>query len=534
MRSGTNWVGTDWFPSGSAQYSYSGQSQVFYFSASRVSNTRKVRINWWMTTESNDNAGSPTYFLCYGTQKLVVNGQTIFTYIPSSGNNPYYINSSGNTVYYGFADSGSWLDKNYNGHEYFDRNGDYVGINRYIVVLGTKWRTGAFDLEANSLGNVSFSVSGTFGWWGNNSLTFSKTFTVTGLVPTDTYTISFNANTKDLVSGNTAFDIPKSITKQYNVDVNLPTVKPYAGTRGRVVNYDFYKWITNPANSFEYGTNSVGWTAGELFRENANTQLYAIWKKAKRTLTFDLNGGKYRAVSDRVPNITAYYSDSVSLPTAKEITKDGYIFTGWRDSAGTFIPNLKNYTVNQNTTLTAQYEGRKYEIILLDKDGNAFRSVIVQYGSVIQGKGCDFTYTPAGYECVGWSVNSMQPIDVDADAPRIAKNYETPLNNLLYIGAGDYTNSPFMIDAETARIHSIIGNVNISTVDQSGSQVIAYRKPTDNIDGVLYLYPILRYATSFYVYTNGGWKLAMPYVCDNNGLWKQSSGYINQGDRWIR
>lgn len=512
MRSGTNWVGTDWFPN-SGQYANSGQSQVFYFSASRVANTRKVRINWWMTTECTDSGATPSYFLCYGTQKLVVNGQTVFTYSPNSGNNPYYINSSGKTVYYGFADAGSYLDKYQNGNEYLDRDGDYVGINRYILVLGSRWRTGGFEIEADSVGNVSFSVSGTFGWWGNNSLTFSKTFTVTGLIPVNSYTISFNSNTRDLVSGNNVYNMPYSMSKAYNVDVNLPSLKPHAGTKpnSKEANYTFYKWITNPASSFAYGPNSIGWTAGEVFRENASTSLNAIWQKVKKTVKFDLDGGVILGSPTGISDASVPYSDSFVPPASKKLVKSGYTFVGWRDTKGVFVPIGGSYTVLGNTTLTAQYTGNSYTIVLLDKDGNPLRKIPVRYGSVIQGAGCDFTYTLAGYECIGWSINHIPTLDIDSTAPRVANNFELPLNNLLYIGAGNYTNSPFVLPDGTSRVHGIY--------NASGSTI--------------YLYPILKYATSFYVYTAQGWKLAMPYVYTTSN-WKQSTGYIYQQNHWVK
>ena len=132
MRSGTNWVGTNW---------KANQSQTFHFSASRVGTTRKVKISWWMTTECNDSASSPTYYLCYQSQKLKVNGESIISW---SGTNPNYT-SNGHTVYRGFADKGSWLDRNYGGKVYHDINGDYIGIDRYVQVLGTKWKTGSFE-----------------------------------------------------------------------------------------------------------------------------------------------------------------------------------------------------------------------------------------------------------------------------------------------------------------------------------------------------------------------------------------------------
>ena len=48
------------------------------------------------------------------------------------------------------------------------------------------------------------------------------------------------------------------------------------------------------------------------------------------------------------------------------------------------------------------------------------------------------------------------------------------------------------------------------------------------------LYPVFRFLTSFYVYTNGEWKLALPSIYTNNS-WKVSLGNIySNNDTWYK
>ena len=241
MRSGAKWVSTDYD-------STTNQSQCFEFTATAVPNSRKVKIDWWMTTYSNDSAASPTYYLCRGAQKLVVDGVTQVNW---SGTNPQYTNSSGATVYYGYADKGSWLDNNYGNKEFFDTNGDYTGIRRWVKVLGTRWKTGSFTKEANAAGSVSFSVSGDFGWYSDSiRLGFSKTFTISNLISPATYTIKYLPNSDSFVSGNSALNMPSNGTKTYDKSYTISSTKPTSKDGSGEVNYTFVTWVETPNTSF--------------------------------------------------------------------------------------------------------------------------------------------------------------------------------------------------------------------------------------------------------------------------------------------
>ena len=106
MRSGSNWVATDY---------HCHQSQQFYFTYTLNEKARTFHVIWYMTTVCNDNHKSPTYYLCNNTQSLVVNGVTKVRLSSS------YSDRKKGTVYRGFADNGSYLDRNYNKSTFLTR-----------------------------------------------------------------------------------------------------------------------------------------------------------------------------------------------------------------------------------------------------------------------------------------------------------------------------------------------------------------------------------------------------------------------------
>lgn len=482
MRSGTNYVGTDF---------YTNQSQTFYFTASRVSGTRDVKIDWWMTTDCNDSAASPTYYLCYKQQRLVVNGSEVINWVGTTyADYPTY-NDGGSLVWRGFTDTGSWLDKNYNKSKFWDINGDYSGIQRWVGVLGTKWTTGSFRKTADNNGNISFTVAGYFGWYGKTGLNFSKTFTVTGLVPVNAFTISFTDNAGSFVKGNVVRGLPSAQTKEYDKTIKLSSTVPVT-TDG---NYVFYRWSTSVSDSFSYGSNYRAWYPGENFSDNASYTLKAVWKKAQRTISFNLDGGEPETSNVSFDPISAYYSDRIVLPSFG-VSKYGYKLSGWKNMiTGNNYALGANYTVTKNATLVAQYEGETYTITLLRKDGSVLRTLTQKFGEPVSG---DFSYSELGYDCAGWSITHFNEESyMDTELPPIAPNNPAELANKIYMGCGDYTNTPFMIDDSTKRVHVIGYNV--------------------------VLFPVLRYVTSFYIYDDG-WKLAIPYVYDDG--WKQSIGSV--------
>lgn len=488
MRSGATWAATDY---------YQNQSQCFEFTATRVSNTRQVQIDWWMTTYCNDSAASPTYYLCWKNQKLVVNGTTQINWV-SSGN-PMV---SGTSTYYGFADKDSWLDKNYRNRTYHDYNGDYLGIERYLYVLGTKWQTGSFKLTANDAGDVSFSVSGNFGWYGKTGLNFSKTFTVSGKVPKATYPITYNYNNNSFVSGNTVSNLPSSGTKTYNVNYTLSSQKPISNTAAGEQNYEFVNWAETVTDSFNGKTIH---TPEEVYKTNKALALYALWKPITKSIIYDFNGGT-DSQGNIESRISVPYDSIVTSPSDTTVTKYGCTLLNWKSQ--TFNRQITPATAHKcigNETFNATWKPNNYTISLVDINDKIIRQINTTFDSTLYG---DFSYKILGYKLLGWSL-AKYPIRNPGDDPLpIIDNSDFASTKKvgIYVGAGDFTDTPFMISENEARKYTIGKDVT--------------------------LYPVLEYSTSMYVYTNSGWKLAMPYVYTNSG-WKQTLGNIYT-NKWTK
>ena len=120
----------------------------------------------------------------------------------------------------------------------------------------SKWNT-----AANGSG-TNYSPGATY--TGNANLSLYAQWTA------NTYTISYNANGGD--------GAPSSQTKTYNVTLTLSATTP---TRDY---YTFMGWSeSNTASSPTY-------SAGGAFTKNANTTLYAVWRKNRVTIQYKANG----------------------------------------------------------------------------------------------------------------------------------------------------------------------------------------------------------------------------------------------------
>ena len=585
MRSGDNWAGTNW---------HTHQSQEFHFNANRVSGTRKVKVSWWMTTNCNDKHASPTYYLAYKSQKLVVNGTTEISW--KSDNNPHYT-SNGHTVYRGFADKGSWLDNNYNKKIYHDLNGDYVGINRYIQVLGTKWTSGSFTKTADDAGNISFKVSGDFGWYGKTGLDFSKTFHVNGLVPDATYSVTYNANNSKFISGVTVSGMPTNQTKTYNVNLTLVNGEPVAKNSDGIVVYKFLKWNTKADGS---GTT---YSYKSSYTSNADLTLYAIWERTYNELKYDVtyaantsNFVSGNTVSNMpTKQIKSYNKDleiSKTVPKSTDAKgNENYTFRYWvKDAESSFSGSNRyssgiTYTKNADLALKALW-AKDSKTVTYELDGGTTsksKTVSVSYGdstttykiSDISKYGCTLStwkddnnkITEPGkdYTCLGnitltaqYTGNSYTISFAGKDNKLLNdKNnitatygdvltgdfsYSFPGYNLLgwntvgtvILNPGE--NAPQITPNESYDT----SNKYTSNYMYVGPNTYSLKKPFYVKNGVerkhmigqnITLYPVLEYSTSIYIYTNGTWKLAMPYIYKND-IWKQSLGYINKGDTW--
>lgn len=514
MRSGSNWVATDY---------HCHQSQQFYFTYTLNEKARTFHVIWYMTTVCNDNHKSPTYYLCNNTQSLVVNGVTKVRLSSS------YSDRKKGTVYRGFADNGSYLDRNYNKSTFFDKNGDYVGIRRWVYVMGTNWTSGSFDIAARADGSAEFPVRGSFCWYGK-TLTFSKTFKIQDARLKKKYTISYDSNIYDLLDGNkSVLNIPTPQTKTHGVNINVSSSIPKISTG----NYIFNNWVTGKSSSFIPSSGAKAYKSNDTITTDSNLTLYAIWSKRKYTVTVDLTnyttfnstidswisnqqklyGISWVKDSNTKIHTIVNYSDTIDIPNSCVNNIYGKHLSNWKSTSKTYPVNNSQTKlfIDGNITITPNFVPTTFNINLLTYPNytlnEKLRTIICKYGNVITG---DLSYNeniPLGCEFIGWSVNKISdPINPDVNLPIV--------NDILFKST---------LEANQYYINTLYLGVN-------DTQIIRKYMYGEDIN----LYPVFRFLTSFYVYTNGEWKLALPSIYTNNS-WKVSLGNIySNNDTWYK
>ena len=138
------------------------------------------------------------------------------------------------------------------------------------------------------------------------------------------------------------------------------TLKANGGTVNSRTTYSF----KTPLNSRPFiptpvreGYSFDGWYSnGTLYVSNdsvitGNVTLTAKWTRIKYTVTLEANGGTLPP--GKKVNVVGY-NESMTLPAVK---RQGFVIKGWYDQAGKFYGDLSSFTVTQNITLTAHWEG---------------------------------------------------------------------------------------------------------------------------------------------------------------------------------
>lgn len=138
-------------------------------------------------------------------------------------------------------------------------------------------------------------------------------------------TVTFHAN----ADGATNVTLPKDITSFRTGTVDLSEQK---ATRP---GYIFKGWSTSD------GADAAEKKVTSLTMDADNIDLYAVWEQVDIKLTGD-------GVTEQIvhPN-----SEGMLDKQWFELTREGYVFRGWKDEDGNIVPENKVY--EQNTTLTA-------------------------------------------------------------------------------------------------------------------------------------------------------------------------------------
>ena len=205
----------------------------------------------------------------------------------------------------------------------------------------------------------------------------------------NTYTVAFDANTTDTVTGTMT---PQGFA--YGDPAVALSKNQFART-----GYTFTGWATTP-------TGAVTYTDGQEVKDltnvdNTTVTLYAVWQKNTYTITWNDGDGNVLGTT------TVAYGDVPAYTLAATPTKSSdatytYTFSGWNDGAASYAVGTALPALVADTTYTAYYSAsvRNYTITWKDGDGNTLGTTTVAYGTVptytinkTPTKSADATYT---------------------------------------------------------------------------------------------------------------------------------------------
>lgn len=160
-----------------------------------------------------------------------------------------------------------------------------------------------------------------------------------------------------------ASSVMLSVIFYVNIDSTLKAfsdtfeyMKPY-GTLpepSSVSGYEFTGWYTAQSG----GTRITS----ETIVENPNAHmLYAHFSKKSYTITLDYG------YNSKTSTKKIYYGDSVDLPVPE---RTDYIFDGWYNSSGLYIPIAKKYTFDSDQTFYARWMSETYTVTYFAYDRN--------------------------------------------------------------------------------------------------------------------------------------------------------------------
>lgn len=166
------------------------------------------------------------------------------------------------------------------------------------------------------------------------------------------------------------------------------------------------------------GYTFLGWATTSTATEGSmsltcpatDTEFYAVWKPGTVRLTLLENGGTWTDGSTyKNGYIDGTVGEVVTLPTASDITREGYDFLGWYVQGNTEQKVLSNYAFpTKDTILIAKWEP-KQERITFDygeESGIKAETVSGPHGSIVgYEKGQELTTdkTYAGFTLTGWT-----------------------------------------------------------------------------------------------------------------------------------
>lgn len=215
---------------------------------------------------------------------------------------------------------------------------DGVWTNNMIDALLSFWAKDSGSSEA--VGGFKHVVSGNDGGGGSNYEVndMATDQALYGLIAYDRFLNGENSlyDMTDMTDGSYAQVQPVSYTVQYDGNGSGETTQesysPYAEVKipaGEDSAEDgaFVCW-----NTEKDGSGITYWAGETLSMPEENITLYAQYGETDFTLTLELNGGTL-AEGVSVPDQYTPMDDDIVLPTADQISREGYEFQGWYTNA---------------------------------------------------------------------------------------------------------------------------------------------------------------------------------------------------------
>ena len=200
------------------------------------------------------------------------------------------------------------------------------------------------------------------------------------------YTVTYYTN------GGQGGPTPNVQTKISGQDYTIPSARP---TRE---NYVFLGWSTNPA------ATTPEYVAGDIYSEDRNLNLYAVWASEMVRITYNTKGGSI------VPSQEKAIGATIKLEGTPVLV--GATFRGWSTTQNGTIPEYmpgSDYSENVNRTLYAIWETTTFRITYnanggeLPSDLQNTSKCTKNYGLGYKILGEESKPTRNGYTFIGWS-----------------------------------------------------------------------------------------------------------------------------------
>ena len=208
------------------------------------------------------------------------------------------------------------------------------------------------------LGWSADSAAASPAYLAGGSYTANAAVTLYAVWKSDAYTVTYDAN-----GGSGA---PSDGTKLHGIPMALSYTYP------TLANYTFLGWDTSSTATAATYEKGVNW----VYDVNGDVDLYAVWKPAEYTVTYDANGGAEAPAPG-----AKIYNEPLTI-TMEEPTRAGYEFQGWATgSAGAAVVYAPgdSYTDNAALKLYAVWKLIQYQVRYAPGAG-ASGSLTASYG----------------------------------------------------------------------------------------------------------------------------------------------------------